>query len=110
MPLELYDALVPGLILQPLIENAIVHGIGKRVDGGTIRVNAREAGGILSICVYNDGPGLPAEGVQALSGVGLSNTQGRLRTLYGTACALEVRNHMDCGVETIVNVPYQVGR
>jgi two-component system, LytTR family, sensor kinase len=108
MPLELYGAQVPPLILQPLVENAIVHGIGKSVDGGSIRVGASERGGVLTLYVYNDGPALPPGGVQQSIGVGLSNTRGRLKTLYGTASALELRNRERGGVETIVRVPYRV--
>jgi two-component system, LytTR family, sensor kinase len=107
VPLELYGALVPSLILQPLIENAIQHGIGKRVGGGAIRIGATESGGMLTLAVHNDGPPLPTGGIESSSGVGISNTHGRLRSLYGTACTLEVRNHLVAGVETIVRVPYR---
>ncbi len=109
VPLELYGALVPGLILQPLIENAIEHGIGKRVEGGTVRLGAIETGGTLTLSVHNDGPDLPPGGVELSSGVGISNTRGRLTSLYGAGCALEVRN-VASGVETIVQVPYRIER
>lgn len=108
VPLDLYGALVPGLILQPLIENAIQHGIGRNVEGGIIRVGATESGGTLTISVHNDGPVLPPGGIESSSGVGISNTRGRLTTLYGAACALEVRNHVLSGVEAMVQVPYRV--
>jgi two-component system LytT family sensor kinase len=108
VPLELYGALVPGLILQPLIENAIEHGVGKRVEGGTIRIGAAHSGGILTLSIHNDGPALPPGGVEANAGVGISNTRGRLTSLYGAACALEIRNDVASGVETIVQVPYKV--
>jgi sensor histidine kinase YesM len=62
IPVELYAALVPQLLLQPLVENAIVHGIGKLVDGGQIRLTARESKGTLSIYLYNDGPALALAG------------------------------------------------
>ena len=75
IPLELYAALVPQLVLQPLVENAIVHGIGKLEEGGEIRVTARESDGMLSIYLYSDGPALSlAEGDR--TSVGLSNTRG----------------------------------
>ncbi len=106
IPLELYGALVPQLILQPLVENAIVHGIGKLVEGGEIRVTARESGGVLSIGLFNDGPALSAaEG--ARSGVGLSNTRGRLKTLYGAESSVELRDGGGTGVEAILRVPYR---
>jgi two-component system, LytTR family, sensor kinase len=111
VPLELYGALVPSLILQPLIENAILHGIGNRVEGGAIRVGASEHGGTVTLYVHNDGPALRSEGTESRTGVGISNTRGRLQGLYGAACALEVRNLEVAGevtgVETIVRVPYR---
>jgi LytS/YehU family sensor histidine kinase len=100
--------LVPGLILQPLVENAIEHGVGMRVEGGTVRVGAALSGGILTLTLHNDGPALPPGGIDSSSGVGISNTRGRLVSLYGTGCALEVRN-VASGVETIVQVPRGAG-
>jgi two-component system LytT family sensor kinase len=107
VPLELYGALVPGLILQPLVENAIQHGIERRVEGGSIRVGAAQSGGTLTLFVHNDGPVLPPGGIESSAGVGIPNTRGRLTSLYGAGCALEVRNHVVAGVETIVQVPYK---
>ena len=108
VPLELYGALVPGLILQPLVENAIEHGVGMRVEGGTVHVGAALSGGILTLALHNDGPALPPGGIDSSSGVGISNTRGRLVSLYGAGCALEVRN-VASGVETIVQVPCGAG-
>jgi hypothetical protein len=107
IPVELYAALVPQLLLQPLVENAIVHGIGKLVEGGQIRVTARESGGILSIYLYNDGPALSLATAGDRSGVGLSNTRGRLVTLYGAKSSVELRSCDQAGVETVVKVPYR---
>jgi two-component system LytT family sensor kinase len=108
IPIELYGALVPQLVLQPLVENAIKHGIGKLVGGGEIRVTARESEGMLSIYLYNDGPPLvPAGGDR--TGVGLANTRGRLVRLYGTGSSVELRNGERAGVETTIRVPYRIG-
>jgi LytS/YehU family sensor histidine kinase len=107
VPLELYAALVPQLILQPLVENAIVHGIGKLVEGGEIRLTASESDGILSIQVHNEGPELSLAGVSERGGVGLSNTRGRLVSLYGSGSSLELRNSDQAGVETIIRIPYR---
>ena len=106
IPLELYGALVPQLVLQPLVENAIVHGIAKLVDGGEIRVTARESEGMLSIYLYNDGPALSLAGGDR-TGVGLSNTRGRLVTMFGAGSCVELRNGEQAGVETIIKVPYR---
>jgi hypothetical protein len=104
VPLELYGALVPQLVLQPLVENAIVHGIGKLVEGGEIRVKARESQGTLTIYMYNDSPELSL----SRTGVGLSNTRGRLVTLYGVGSSVELRSGEHAGVETIIRVPYRI--
>jgi two-component system LytT family sensor kinase len=106
IPPELYGALVPQLLLQPLVENAIVHGIGKLVEGGEIRVTARESDGMLSIYLYNDGPPLLLAGGDR-TGVGLANTRGRLMGLYGAESSIELRNGDQAGVETTIKVPYR---
>jgi two-component system LytT family sensor kinase len=106
IPLELYGALVPQLVLQPLVENAIIHGIGKLVEGGEIRVTARESEGMLSIYLYNDGPPLLLTGGNR-TGVGLSNTRGRLVKLYGAGSSVELRNGDRAGVETTLKFPYR---
>ncbi len=107
IPIELYAALVPQLLLQPLVENAIVHGIGKLVEGGQIRVTARESEGKLSIYLYNDGPALSLPSAGDRTGVGLSNTRGRLVTLCGAGSSVELRNGDQAGVETIIRFPYR---
>lgn len=110
IPIELYGALVPALVLQPLVENAIVHGIGKLVEGGEIRVTARESAGTLSLYLYNDGPTVSSARESAgtdRTGIGLSNTRGRLVTLYGSDGSVELRNGHQSGIETIIKVPYR---
>ena len=61
IPADLLDAQVPNLLLQPLVENAIKHGIAKRVAGGTVRVAGARRDGSLCLSVYNDGPGFPED-------------------------------------------------
>jgi two-component system, LytTR family, sensor kinase len=106
VPLDLYGALVPPLVLQPLVENAIVHGIEKLVDGGEIRVTVRESEGMLSIYLYNDGPALSLARSYR-TGVGLSNTRGRLLTLYGEGTSVVLRRGYQAGVEAIIKFPYK---
>ena len=106
VPPELYGALVPPLVLQPMMENAIEHGIGKLMQGGEIRLKARKSEGTLSIYLYNDGPGLSLAGGDR-TGVGLSNTRGRLVTLYGAGSSVELRNGDQAGVETTIKLPYR---
>jgi len=107
IPLELFPAQVPSLILQPLVENAIKHGIAKRVQGGTIRIGASRFHGRLTLNVYNDGPCLAADWEQSRSGIGLSNLRTRLRGLYGDAFELSMWNQDPGGVEISVSLPFK---
>jgi hypothetical protein len=106
VPSELLPAQVPTLILQPIVENAIKHGISKRAQGGAIRIMASRSNGRLTLSVYNDGPGLPANGV-VHSGIGIANMKTRLQSLYGEAFDLDMRNHVPSGVEVSLSVPFK---
>jgi two-component sensor histidine kinase len=105
---DLLSAQVPSLILQPMVENAVKHGIAKRVRGGEIRIMAQRHDGLLTLRVYNDGPGLPEGWDETRSGIGMSNVRTRLRGLYGDAFVLDLRNQNQ-GVEAKVTVPFQEG-
>jgi two-component system, LytTR family, sensor kinase len=106
VPAELFQAQVPTLILQPMVENAVKHGIAKRVQGGAIRISAFRSNGRLTLRVYNDGPALP-EGVEKTpSGIGISNVRTRLQGLYGDAFEFSMRNQDPGGVEVSVSVPF----
>jgi hypothetical protein len=102
VPAELRAAQVPSLILQPLVENAIQHGIGQCVEGGEVRVAATRANGALTIRIGNDGPPLAREW---RPGVGVSNSRARLANLYGDVSGLTVQNCAG-GVEAVVTMPY----
>lgn len=106
VPAELLPAQVPTLILQPIVENAIKHGISKRAQGGAIRIRASRANGSLTLSVYNDGPGLPANGA-IQSGIGVANMRTRLQSLYGNAFDLDMRNQAPGGVEVSISVPFK---
>lgn len=105
VPAELLPAQVPSLVLQPMVENAVKHGIAKRVQGGAIRIAAARANGTLTLRVYNDGPSLPAGAEQRTSGIGILNVRTRLRSLYGDAFELSLHNQSG-GVEASLSVPY----
>jgi two-component system, LytTR family, sensor kinase len=108
VPDELFCIQVPSLVLQPLVENAVKHGIDKRVHGGWIRVAAFRANGWLTLRVYNDGPDLP-EGLGATtSGVGIANMRARLQGLYGDRFAFSLQNQ-SFGVEALLSVPFREG-
>jgi two-component system, LytTR family, sensor kinase len=106
VPREFLAAQVPSLILQPMVENAIQHGIGTRAAGGAIRITAAQDKGSLTLSVYNDGPRIPEDWEQLRSGVGISNVRTRLQSLYGSACSLNIRNY-DRGVEVLLSVPFK---
>lgn len=105
VPAELLSAQVPSLILQPMVENAIKHGIAQRAHGGAIRIAAARLNGTLTLRVYNDGPSLPAGWETGASGIGISNVRTRLQSLYGEGFELTLRNQRG-GVEASVSVPY----
>ena len=107
VPAELLRSQVPSLILQPMVENAIKHGIAKRAQGGEIRVSATRSNGMLKLTVYNDGPALAAGGEDGPSGIGISNTRTRLQRLYGESFELSLQNHGQHGVEAAVSVPFR---
>lgn len=104
IPDALMEAAVPSLLLQPLVENAIKHGLAERVAGGEVRVTAERKGMALLLGVYNDGPGFAADWESKSAGVGLANLRSRLRIMHGDAADLDVRN-VDGGVEVIVTLP-----
>ncbi|HLJ50546.1 MAG TPA: histidine kinase [Bryobacteraceae bacterium] len=105
VPGELLNARVPSMILQPLVENAIQHGIALNVQGGSLWISARRDNGCLRMSVENDG----ALDV-AREGVGVGNTRARLRNMYGDAASLELRNGDAGAVEAVVSVPYLAAR
>jgi len=99
------QAAVPRFLLQPLVENALRHGIARRADAGLVEVSGRREGEQLILTVRDDGPGLPAT-PGPMIGVGLSNTRARLEALYGTSATLEVANAQGGGVIATVQLPY----
>ncbi|MDT4897519.1 MAG: two-component system, LytTR family, sensor kinase [Acidobacteriota bacterium] len=108
---ETLGALVPNLILQPLVENAIRHGIGKRSTAGRVEVSARRENGRLHLQVRDDGPGLPAEWSQANGkGIGLRNTRARLEQLYGKAQEFQLSNAEGGGTIATLLIPFQSER
>jgi two-component system, LytTR family, sensor kinase len=106
VPTELLTAQVPLLILQPMVENAIKHGIAKRDQGGAVRILATRSNNMLTLSVYNDGPGLSATPGKPHSGIGISNMRTRLQSLYGDAYELNMHNQ-DRGVEVSVSMPFR---
>ena len=105
---DAYDSLVPNMILQPLVENSIRHGIAPRRSGGAIRIEAARAGDALLLAVEDDGLGLRPRG--GGDGIGLRNTRTRLRHLYGEAHAFEIENFAGrSGVSVKIKLPFREG-
>lgn len=98
------DALVPSLVLQPLAENAIGHGIARIEGVGRIVVEARREGGDVILAIHDNGPG-PGETTRQ-GGLGLANTRQRLRALYGDAAAFWLQPDVDGGAVAEVRLPY----
>lgn len=107
IPAELGNAQVPNLLLQPLVENAIKHGVSKRVAGGDIRVAGARHDDTLSLTVYNDGPWVREDMEATSGGVGLGNLRTRLQILHGNRSELLLRPLDTGGVEVIVRLPFQ---
>ena len=100
------DAMVPTLLLQPLVENALRHGIARSVNGGTVVVSANRSGDTVSVAVWNEGPSLPGDRI-GRRGVGLRNTEERLNRLYGDQGRLSIANDPRGGVSVKVCVPWR---
>jgi two-component system, LytTR family, sensor kinase len=107
IPDELLAMQVPSLLLQPLVENAIKHGISKRRSGGEIRVAGMSRDGALRLTVYNDGPWEQEDMVLAPHRVGLGNLRTRLKILHGDRSNLLLQPAEGGGVEVIVTLPLQ---
>ena len=100
------QALVPTLILQPLVENAVKHGLARQRGGGRVTVAARRVGSRVRLTVQDTGPGLPAA-KSAGGGIGLRNTAARLRETYGDASRLSIETVAEGGALATVELPYR---
>jgi signal transduction histidine kinase len=103
------DAYVPNLVLQPLVENALKHGIARRVSAGRLAIVAEATATTLTLRVEDDGPG-PDDGVDArtgVAGVGLRNVRARLEQLYGAEQTLELSPGPSGGARATITLPYR---
>ena len=107
VPAELDDALVPHFILQPLVENALHHGIARRAGAGRVEIAAWRDGADLVLEVSDDGPGIdPAMAGRNGEAVGLGNTRRRLAELYGERQRLEAGGSAGAGFRVTVRLPW----
>jgi hypothetical protein len=104
VPPDLLAVYVPSLALQPLVENAIKHGISVDSAAGRLEIAAQRHNGRVRLCVRDDGPG-PAPGSRLRFGVGLTNVQSRLKQLYGKESSLELIGGNGRGCEAIITIP-----
>jgi two-component system, LytTR family, sensor kinase len=103
------DMIVPTMVLQPLVENSIKHGLGPRIDGGSITLRSRLRDGFLVMEVEDDGVGMPLAGESALvepgAGIGISNVAERLKVLYGDAATMTISSADGRGTLVVLRVP-----
>ncbi|MGO4479798.1 sensor histidine kinase [Massilia sp. 2TAF26] len=99
------DMKIAPMLIQPLVENAVMHGIEPKVEGGEILVRAACAAGILSVEVSDDGMGLGAAPPRSGGGVGLSNLRERLRSLHGPKAQLQLLENQPSGVTSRLLLP-----
>lgn len=104
------EARVPNFSLQPLVENAIRHGIAPRPEGGRLDISARRDDGVLRIRLSDDGPGLQPSGAhppRRREGIGVANTRARLEQLYGDDQSFDMTNAPEGGLVVMMAVPFR---
>jgi two-component system, LytTR family, sensor kinase len=102
---DVLNAEVPSLLLQPIVENAIRHGISRRAGHGVVRIEARAAGAFIELRVLDTGPGVQSMPAPDGTGVGLANTRARLEQLYGENHRLTLSSRPEGGACTTVRLP-----
>ena len=107
LPPALADVKLPPMLLQPLVENAIVHGIEPNIDGGHVTISATQTGGTLELSVADTGRGLQAAPGRPGTGLGVSNTRERLRAVYGDRATLSLTPNTPHGALARLTLPLQ---
>ena len=110
IPMETRDVVVPAMSVQPLVENAVRHGVERRAGTGQVEISARAVGTDVELRVTDDGSGIDPERVPALlagagGGIGLSNVDARLRATFGDRYALRVESQVGTGTTAVMTVP-----
>jgi sensor histidine kinase YesM len=108
LPAELRAAHIPPMLLQPLVENAIIHGLEPKVDGGHITVSAAQTGATLVLSVADTGLGLDAPSAKAGTHVGVANTRDRLHALFGAQAALALEPNPPQGATARLTLPLRL--
>jgi len=101
------DARIPHLLLQPLVENALLHGVAPKAGPGRVKVSGRVDGGQLHLAVSDDGPGIGDGLKRGKGGIGLSNTRERIEKTYGDQGQFTLRSEPGHGVTVQIQIPYR---
>jgi two-component system, LytTR family, sensor kinase len=101
------NAGVPAMLLQPLVENAVKHGLAERASGGTVRISAQRQDEALVLSVSDDGAGADAPAGDSEGGIGLANTRARLAQLYPDASTFEAGAQPGGGFRVMIRIPYR---
>jgi len=101
------DMLVPSMLLQPLVENCVKHGLSSKIEGGTIRLRTSRIDGRLHLVVEDDGVGIPEAKLAKLleQGIGVSNVNERLKVLFGGDYRMWIDSHPGKGTRIEIEVP-----
>ncbi len=101
------DMLVPSMLLQPLVENSIKHGLSSKVEGGTIRIRTERSGAKLHLLVEDDGVGISEPKMESLldRGIGVSNVNERLKVLFGNDYRMWIESHPGDGTRIRIEIP-----
>lgn len=104
---EALEAFVPSMLLQPMIENAIKHGLAPRLSGGEIRIRTQRRNGRLFLEIDDNGMGIPPERLSEVygGGIGISNVHERLRLLYGDQFRMDIRSREGEGTQICIEIP-----
>ena len=104
---ETLDAFIPSMLLQPMIENAIKHGLAPRLEGGQIHLRAHRRDGRLLIDIEDNGVGIPAKRLRGVfgGGIGISNVHERLSLLYGDQFRMDIRSQEGEGTQIHIEIP-----
>ena len=101
------DAFIPSMLLQPMVENSIKHGLAPRIEGGQIHLRTRRRDGRLFIEIEDNGLGIPQDRLAEVygGGIGITNVHERLRLLYGDQFKMEIRSQEGEGTQIHIEIP-----
>jgi LytS/YehU family sensor histidine kinase len=107
---EVLEAAVPHMLLQPLVENAIKHGLEAHSAAGRIVISAQRDDGTLRLTIRDDGPGRKAPSPRRGAGLGIANVRSRLAQLYGEQHSFSIGDANGGGTEVTIRLPFAVAR